>query len=560
MRKTAVLLLALALLGAACGGGGDTAIDEGNADTVADSSTDGDTGESTGDADATTEDDGATGDADADAGDDDTGTDTAGTMDIADVEASVVQIVAQGSFVLDSGELALNAGSTGTGFVISEDGMVVTNNHVVTGAATLQVYFSGSDEPVNARQLGVSECADLAVIQLVGDGYQALAFREDEVRPGLSVFAAGYPGADDPGNVDLDYTLTSGIVGSVTADGETNWASVDGVMQHDAQILGGNSGGPLVDENGQVVGINYAGSVQFNTNYAISAAEARPIIDQLVQDIDVDSLGINGEAVFGDLGSGIFIRSVESGSPADNAGIEPGDLLLTLENLVMGVDGTMEDYCDVLRTKAPEATMDVQVYRPSQDLVLDGQINGDPIELPVITQAVIESAGGNSGNGGGNANGPLAYTYTTVTDDSGLISVSIPTAWSDVDGTYNDNFGPSVWAAPNIEAWRNSWNVPGIIVESSAELTSADIPDLLAGADLSGVCVDYGATDYDDGLYFGILQIYGECGGTDTYYVILAATPIDPSLDYLVRVEIQAVTEADLDAADEALNTFIANI
>ena len=139
---------------------------------------------------------------------------------------------------------------------------------------------------------------------------------------GIPIFAAGYPGADDPGNIDLDYTLTSGIISSTSADGETNWASVDAVLQHDAQILGGNSGGPLVDEDGLVVGINYAGNLEFNTNYAISALEARPIIQQLARDVDVDSLGINGEAVFGDFGSGIFVRSIESGSPADRAGIK----------------------------------------------------------------------------------------------------------------------------------------------------------------------------------------------------------------------------------------------
>lgn len=552
-----IVLAVFTLLAAACGGDGGEA-----SDTVADDPAVTDPAEdSTAPDEPSTEDDetndGGDDDSTGDESDESTGDEPTGGMEISQVERSVVQIVAQGTFVLDSGQLAFNAGSTGTGFVISEDGLVVTNNHVVTGAATLEVYFSDSDEPVNARLLGVSECSDLAVIQLQGDGYQALSFRNDAMTTGIPIFAAGYPGADDPGNIDLDYTLTSGIISSTSADGETNWASVDAVLQHDAQILGGNSGGPLVDEDGLVVGINYAGNLEFNTNYAISALEARPIIQQLARDVDVDSLGINGEAVFGDFGSGIFVRSIESGSPADRAGIEPGDLLVTLENLVMATDGTMQDYCDVLRTKGPDATMNVEVYRPSLGLVLKGQINGDPIELPAITETVLDATGGGES---GATPGATPYTYTTVTDDSGLISVSIPTQWSDVDGSFNDAFGPSVWASPNIPAWQESWNVPGIIVESSADYTSADIPEVLALLDLSEVCVDYGVSDFDDGLYFGKLQIFGECGGTETAYVVLAATPLDPALDYLIRVEIQAVTPADLEAADEALATFIADI
>ena len=225
--------------------------------------------------------------------------------------------------------------------------------------------------------------------------------------------------------------------------------------------------------------------------------------------------------------------------------------------LVMATDGTMQDYCDVLRTKGPQATMNVEVYRPSVDLVLNGQINGNPIELPAITETVLGATGG---TGNDSSPGTGTYSYTTVTDDSGLISVSIPTAWRDVNGTFNDAFGPSVWASPDIQAWQESWNVPGIIVESAADYTSADIPELLALLDLSEACVDFGVSDYDDGLYVGLLQIFGECGGTQTTYVILAATPSDPALDYLIRVEIQAVTTADLEAADEALATFIANI
>jgi len=541
MRRLTILFLALALFAAACGSGGDgdTEVQPGNDEAVGDEE------------EATPEptDPPVT---------EPPVTEAPVEFDIADVEQSIVQIQGQGTFVQSDGLAAFNTGFTGTGFVISEGGLVVTNNHVVQGAATLAVSFSDGD-PINARILGVSECSDLAVIQLTGDGYTPLTFRDDPVTVGLSIFAAGFPAADEADFDNLDYTLTDGIIGSTDASGETNWASIDGVLQHSAQILGGNSGGPLVDETGAVVGVNYAGNREFDTNFAISAQDARPIIARLAAGENVDSLGINGQAMVFDVGlSGIFISSIESGSPADSAGIEPGDIMISLENLLLATDGTMADYCDVLRTQGADATMDIEIYRPSLDLVLTGQVNGDPIELPLITQTVIEESGGPQDNNGGAVAAP--YSYTTVSDDQGLISVSIPSSWSQVDGAPNPDFGPSIWASPDIQGWQETWGVPGIIVESSPDFGAADIPTLLEVRDQSASCVNLGAEPYEDALYSGTLQIWGSCGGTDTFYVVLAAAPLDPAEDYLIRLEVQAVEQRDLAAADEALATFIANI
>ncbi len=543
-RHVLTIGLVLALATSACGGGGDSADDTATAAAaVSTTAAAPESTTATSDAPTTTIAEVST-----------------GVAHISEIRNSVVQIQAQGTFEFFEGT-ARNVPSTGSGFVISEDGLVVTNNHVVQGAATLAVSFPDGDDPLNARLLGVSECSDLAVIQLVGDGFTPLSFRAEPLTAGVDVFSAGFPASDDMDFDNLDFTLTKGIVSSTEASGESNWASVDGVIQHDARILGGNSGGPLVDESGQIVGINYAGNDQFDTNYAIAAAEARGIIDQLAAGNDVDSIGINGEAVAFDSGlTGVWIRSVASGSPADGAGIEPGDLLLELESLVLAADGTMADYCDVIRTHGPDATLGVTVYRPSLDLVLDGQLNGSPIVVPLITETVIDessNAGDNVGQGSGETPLP-GYTYTTVNDDSGLITVSVPAGWA-VDGSENPNFGPSVWASPDLQGFVDTWDVPGIVVESAPNRPASDIPVLLQErADFGNSCEDLGQEDYDDGFYVGTLQIYGNCGGTETFYVILAAAPIDA--DYLVRVEIQAVDARDLEAGDEALATFIANI
>lgn len=181
-----------------------------------------------------------------------------GVSSVEDVESAVVQIIASGSFVEPSESIAVSetyeGKSSGSGFIIDPSGIVVTNNHVVTGNASLQVYVSGKDKPVSAKVLGVSECSDLAVIDLEGEGYPFLEWSADPPKVGRNVRAAGFP-LGDP-----EFTMTNGIISKAEASGDTNWASVDSVVEHDANIQPGNSGGPLVDaETGQVVAVNYAG-------------------------------------------------------------------------------------------------------------------------------------------------------------------------------------------------------------------------------------------------------------------------------------------------------------
>ena len=122
-----------------------------------------------------------------------------------DVRGAIVRIVAEGSFADPEFGQQYNAAGSGSGFFISEDGLAVTNNHVVTGAAFLQVYVDGDEEPRNARVLGVSECSDLAVIDVDGDGYSYLEWYEGDLVAGTPIFAAGFPLGDE------EYTLLDGI-------------------------------------------------------------------------------------------------------------------------------------------------------------------------------------------------------------------------------------------------------------------------------------------------------------------------------------------------------------
>ena len=194
--------------------------------------------------------------------------------DLDQLESAVIQIEAEGSFVDPEEGLLLNQAGYGSGFIIDESGLAVTNNHVVTGAALLRVYVGGDTDPLNARVLAVSECSDLAVIDIEGEGFPYLDWFEGPINTGLQVYAAGFP-LGDP-----EFTLTQGIVAKDEASGVSYWSSVDSVLQHDATLNPGNSGGPLVSEDGKVVGINYQGSKSTDSYWAIGRDEALKILTE----------------------------------------------------------------------------------------------------------------------------------------------------------------------------------------------------------------------------------------------------------------------------------------
>jgi serine protease Do len=309
-----------------------------------------------------------------------------------DIQSATVRIEAEGTFIDPQVGQQTVAGS-GSGFIIDPSGIAVTNNHVVTGSALLRVYIGGKDEARNAKVLGVSECSDLAVIDIDGGGYPYFKWHNGEINTGLEVYAAGFP-LGDP-----EFTLTRGIVSKAEADGDTEWASIDSVIEHDATINEGNSGGPLVDNNGKVVGVNYRGLSDTNQYYAISPEEALKIIPQLRNGQDVTSIGVNGKAVVSEdkTISGVWVSSVESGSPADEAGVRPGDIITRLEGLPLGADGTMSDYCDILRSRERSATMTIEVLRFETGEVLKGELNGRNLEtsadFSTATSPPAESTG-----------------------------------------------------------------------------------------------------------------------------------------------------------------------
>ena len=477
---------------------------------------------------------------------------TGAVSSLEDVKQAVVQIVAEGTFIDPEFGLQVNAAGSGSGFIIDPSGIAVTNNHVVTGAALLKVYVAGEQEPRNARLLGVSECKDLAVIDIEGDGFAYLDWFDGTIGVGLQVYAAGFP-LGDP-----EFTLTQGIVSKAQADGESDWASVNSVLEHDATINPGNSGGPLVDGNGRIVGINYASSSLFSQYFAISRDEATGAIDQLQAGENVESIGVNGVAVASEDGtlSGIWVASVASGSAADEAGVLPGDIITTLEGLVLATNGSMADYCDILRTKGDDSTMSIEVLRYQQGEYLTGQLNGRPLETAGVFGQQLAGDVPDTGSG--------YLEYTQVTDDYGAIVVEVPSNWIDIDGSAwvdaGDVFGASISAAPDLDGFFGTWDTPGVFFAASDDLARwggyVQLLDFYR-PDFAAVCELDGRYDYDDGYYRGKYDYFVKCGGSGgADFLILTAVPIDTSVKLLILVEVQILTNDDVDAADRILATF----
>jgi serine protease Do len=469
-----------------------------------------------------------------------------------DVRNAVIQIEAQGTFINPDFTISYNVVGTGSGFIIDPSGIAVTNNHVVTGAGLLRVWVGGDrSRTYNARVLGVSECSDLAVIAIDGEDFAYLEWYEDPINVGLEVYAAGFP-LGEP-----QFTLTKGIVSKERAGGETSWASVSHVIEHDATINPGNSGGPLVTSSGKVVGVNYRGR-QTNQYFAIGRDIGVRVVEELRNGKDIDSFGINGEAFTAEEFSGIWVYSVKSGSPADMAGIKGGDIITTLEDLVIGSDGTMVDYCDILRSHSPTDILNVEVLRYFSEEILQGQINGRPLETVFSFGQGLTTDLDDEGE-------LTEYSgFVTITDDYGAIQMSVPIEWGEVDGSYwtdgVDVIGSAISASADLDGFLYTWNESGVFFGASDELAKfggfVQLLDITRD-DFSADCKLEGRYDYEDPAYRGKYDLYSNCGNQGTAFIVLTAVPKDNPQAYLILVQIQITKDADFDALEMILDTFV---
>ncbi len=494
--------------------------------------------------------------------------------ELTDVRSAVVQIEAQGTFVDPDGEYS-GAGH-GSGFIIDPSGLAITNNHVVTGAALLKVWVGGdTSKSYNAQILAVSECSDLALIDIDGDGFPFMEWYPDPITVGLEVYAAGFP-LGDP-----EFTLTKGIVSKEKAGGESNWASVNQVIEHDATINPGNSGGPLVTSDGQIVGVNYASYAEAGQFFAIGRDTTLPIIEKFKQGDDVDSLGINAFAVSSSDGSltGIWVSSVKSGSSADKAGLQPGDLLTTLEGLTLAEDGSMATYCDIIRTQGDENTLAMEVVRFDTAETLEGQFNGRALSVsgsisdPGYTDNANNADTSNIDDPVSNPDDYYFSEYTmevfddgfmSITDDFGALYLEVPTSWNQIDGTlWSDYWGDlyfeaaDVAAAPDLDGFLSFYDYSGVRFSASEDWGAiGGYIQLLDGVKhwYKDSCTWEWREEYIDPVYEGAYDFW-ECG-RDVGVVVIGARPIAAPTAYLVLVQIQMISDFDVEAMERIMDTF----
>lgn len=260
----------------------------------------------------------------------------------------------------------------GTGIVYDlENGYVLTNAHVVEGAASVQVAPADSTKMRAARVVGRSQCDDLAVLKISDtSGLEAATLGESStMKAGAEVVALGYPLSFDLGN---DISVNRGSISQLGA----SLGKFENLLKIDVPINPGNSGGPLVNRKGEVIGVNTLGLAGAqNQNYAIAMSHAKPIIQDLQESLNRHYIGLNlvpnTYADFYGTEEGMAIVGVASGSPASQVGIQQADLLLKMENTSVTSD---EDACGILRSRGDGDQIKVQVLRVTTGEVLEGEL------------------------------------------------------------------------------------------------------------------------------------------------------------------------------------------
>lgn len=301
-------------------------------------------------------------------------TDEPGPIDVAAVADEVgISVVAIQRVIGVDGELGESAG---TGLIVTSDGEIVTNAHVVADADTVNVRLPGESEPRLGAVVAVDASNDLALVRIDATGLAAATFADPaDIRVGDEVVAIGY--ALD---LDGDPSVTRGVVSALDRTLSTRAGALNGLIQTDAAISSGNSGGPLIDAFGRVVGINTAvayGDVDTAANsvgFAISVAELLPELDDLRRAAAGDALeqGYLGVGLDGrhDGGRGAVVTQVELGSAAEQAGLVDGDVVVTANGVdVLGAD----DLIATVRDLAPGTSVVLGVVRA-----------GAPIELTAV--------------------------------------------------------------------------------------------------------------------------------------------------------------------------------
>jgi S1-C subfamily serine protease len=287
--------------------------------------------------------------------------------------------------------------ATGSGFVIDNEGHILTNNHVVEGAEKITVKLGESEKTHSAEVIGADPGTDIALLKVDAPAKELHPLtlgHSGEVEVGDPVVAIGNP-------FGLDRTVTSGIVSALQRQIQApNGFSINHVIQTDAAINPGNSGGPLIDAGGEVIGINSqiatggGGDGNVGIGFAIPIDTIRAEINQLETKGEVEHafLGISGGTITPELAKalnlpvkqGVIVQQVVKDGPADKAGLEAGSTSATINGQEVRLGGDIISEANGKPVKSMEALVEViQDSKPGDKLELKVLHDGDEKSVDV---------------------------------------------------------------------------------------------------------------------------------------------------------------------------------
>ncbi len=289
----------------------------------------------------------------------------------------------------------------GSGVIVSPDGYIVTNYHVIGNADTINVHLD-SGRQYKAEVIGTDAATDLAIIRIDARGLTAARFASTPSEPGEWVLAMGNP-------FGLDHTVTAGIVSATGRQigiirDQQGMLGIENFIQTDAAINPGNSGGPLVNLRGEVVGINTAiisrTGTYMGVGFAIPADLVKSVMTSLIDDGEV-SRGWLGVAIenldqelaesYGYVGiDGVVITDVTPGSPADEAGLKPEDIVMSINNRPTARGNQLQT---IVATFTPGTEIEMKVFRGGEEKMIPVTLGRRPTSEELVAQMRGERSG-----------------------------------------------------------------------------------------------------------------------------------------------------------------------
>lgn len=269
----------------------------------------------------------------------------------------------------------------GSGFLISQEGYIITNQHVIEGATQIQVRLKGKKEALPAEVIGADYDLDMAVIKIKGSkDLPTLKLGDSEdIKVGNWVIAIGSP-------YGLEDTVTVGVISAKERPVNIGNRHYKHLLQTDASINPGNSGGPLLNLKGEVVGINTAINAQAQgIGFAIPSSTVKSVLDELIEEGHVTKpwIGVQIETLTPEIANyyrlsqdwGVIIMGVISGSPAAKSGLQQGDIVTRLDDKKVT---TVDELTDIVQAKEVGEKIKIELVRNGQNVQITLEVAERP--------------------------------------------------------------------------------------------------------------------------------------------------------------------------------------